>query len=166
MTILNTLSKPIRDYLGFVPVKLVQTLFSNKSIPEQATRLVRPNFQQVLSWAISRPRVQIIPQKALDPVRQVTRGEEVMGEIVNSKLGAYLEVLHKLLFLHHSLLFLEIVDVSLTEGSHWRILQWTISSSKLKLKHAWLDTNLFVHGYHWAGECVDIFHRTPHWMGL
>lgn len=112
--ILNTLSKPIRDYLGCVPVKLVQTLFSNKSIPEQATRLVRPNFQQVLSWAIPRPRVQIIPQKALDPVRQVTRGEEVMGEIVNSKLGAYLEALHKLLFLYHSLLFLEIVDVSLT----------------------------------------------------
>lgn len=80
---------------GSVPVKLVQTLFSNKSIPEQAPRLVRPYFQQVLCWAISRPRVQIIPQEALDPVRQVTWGEEVMRVVINSKLGAHLEVLHK-----------------------------------------------------------------------
>lgn len=74
-----------------IPVKLVQTLFTNKSIPEQATRLVGPNLEQVLSWAIPRPRVQIVPQEALDPVRQVTWGEEVVGVVVNSKLGTYLQ---------------------------------------------------------------------------
>lgn len=83
---------------GSVPVKLVQTLFSNKSIPEQAPRLVRPYFQQVLRWAISRPRVQIIPQKALDPVRQVTWGEEVMRVVINSKLGAHLEALYNFFY--------------------------------------------------------------------
>ena len=105
----------IRDFSGYVPVKLVQTLFSNKSIPEQAARLVRPNFQQVLSGAIPRPRVQIVPQKTLDPVGQVTRGKEVMGVIVNSELGAYLKALHKLLFLlllllYYLLCFLEIME--------------------------------------------------------
>lgn len=38
-------------------------------------------------------------------------GEEVMGEIVNSKFGVYLEVLYKLLFFYYLLFFLEIVDV-------------------------------------------------------
>lgn len=70
-----------------LPVKLVQTLFSNKPIPEQAPSLVSPDFQQVLSRAIPRPRVQIIPQQALDPVRQVTWGKEVVRVVVDSKLG-------------------------------------------------------------------------------
>jgi len=29
-----------------------------------------------------------------------------------------------------------------------------------------MNANLFIHCNHGAGQSVDIFHRTPHWMGF
>lgn len=57
----------------------------------------------------------MIPQESLDPVRQVTWGEEVMRVVINCKLGAHLEALCKALFITQNF-FLIVDNVSVTVG--------------------------------------------------